>query len=364
MIWMRSLVLARLTADWMWRKRHFLSARRRMRFVRRARLPLKILRTRALRVALADDQRRRSCARYFGTAPFDASGNSVARSGCASAVRRAGHQGRQHHQQRPYPPHPNGNVHHSASRQPTRVGARAPPTRSPPSCWRCSPSPPPRRPRRASSTSSTATGRSTIKPGQNTISFDGDDVPRPKRSGWIVGFRPNLELHEREDPRRRRAAPPPRRLAHQRAADVRGRRGEDERQAAAAVRLAPRARGPLGAQPHGPQPAAQPLPRLPHLHDRLHPRLLAAGEADAAGRDALGRRRGRQRVSRLRRAPRHAARNGRFTYPRDAPNAYGGGPAAQPAVHPARRRAGADRGPPAPRRALHGPDCSRAAGGP
>ena len=36
-------------------------------------------------------------------------------------------------------------------------------------------------------------GPITIKPGQNTISLDGDDVPRPKRAGWIVGFRPNLE---------------------------------------------------------------------------------------------------------------------------------------------------------------------------
>jgi plastocyanin len=36
-------------------------------------------------------------------------------------------------------------------------------------------------------------GPLTIKPGQNTISIDGDAVPRPKRAGWIVGFRPNLE---------------------------------------------------------------------------------------------------------------------------------------------------------------------------
>ena len=36
-------------------------------------------------------------------------------------------------------------------------------------------------------------GPLTIKPGQNTISIDGDDVPRPKVPGWITGFRPNLE---------------------------------------------------------------------------------------------------------------------------------------------------------------------------
>jgi plastocyanin len=36
-------------------------------------------------------------------------------------------------------------------------------------------------------------GPVTITPGQNTISLDGDRIPKPKRSGWIVGFRPNLE---------------------------------------------------------------------------------------------------------------------------------------------------------------------------
>jgi len=36
-------------------------------------------------------------------------------------------------------------------------------------------------------------GPVVIKPGQNTISIDGDGVPKPKRPGWIVGFRPNLE---------------------------------------------------------------------------------------------------------------------------------------------------------------------------
>ena len=35
-------------------------------------------------------------------------------------------------------------------------------------------------------------GPVSIQPGQNTIAIDGDKVPRPKVSGWIVGFRPNL----------------------------------------------------------------------------------------------------------------------------------------------------------------------------
>jgi plastocyanin len=44
-------------------------------------------------------------------------------------------------------------------------------------------------------------GPVTIKPGQNTISFDGDGVPRPRRAGWIVGFRPNLERMDGSIPR-------------------------------------------------------------------------------------------------------------------------------------------------------------------
>ena len=43
--------------------------------------------------------------------------------------------------------------------------------------------------------------------------------------------------------------------------------------------------------------------------------------------DALARRRGRQRLSRLRRATAAAGANGRYTFPNDDPNAYGGGPA-------------------------------------
>jgi len=35
-------------------------------------------------------------------------------------------------------------------------------------------------------------GPVTITPGQNTISLDGEKVPRPKVPGYIVGFRPNL----------------------------------------------------------------------------------------------------------------------------------------------------------------------------
>ena len=227
------------------------------------------------------------------------------RSGWATALLAKSRERAEQHQQRPYPPHPNGNVHHRADTGSVESAACSPGSSV---CWwsRCS-CPRARRRRRASQHLKFRYGPVTIKPGQNTISIDGDGVPKPKRPGWIVGFRPNLERDERVDPARRRPAPAPRGLADQRRADVRGRRGEDERQAAEGLRLAPRARRPLGAQPHGPQPAAQPRPRVPHLHARLHPRLVAGGEGHAAGRDALARRPGRQGVPRLRRASAAAA---------------------------------------------------------
>ena len=85
MIWMRSLVLALLTAAWMWRKRQFSSARRRLRRVLARARPLKILRTRAAESRLQTISGG-PVWRYFGTEPFDGSGNSVERSGCASAL--------------------------------------------------------------------------------------------------------------------------------------------------------------------------------------------------------------------------------------------------------------------------------------
>ena len=301
--------------------------------------------------------------RYFGTEPLDASGNSVERSGCASALVAPAIKAVS----------TTSSVHTLLIRtatytiarfaRPTRVSAVLPRILAAVVLALLA------LPAAASAAPRVQHikyryGPLTIKPGQNTISFDGDDVPRPKRPGWIVGFRPNLELVNGKIP-----GVDVLHLHHavwliNGAADLRGRRGEDERQAAAAVRLAPRPRGPLGAQPHGPQPAAQPRPRLPHLHDRLRPRLVAAGQADAARSTRAGstsRAAARIPSSTCTAAP---ARNGRFTYPRDAPNAYGGGSARNQQHRPARRRAGADRGAPAPRRAVHGPDCSRAAGGP
>jgi plastocyanin len=44
-------------------------------------------------------------------------------------------------------------------------------------------------------------GPLTIHPGQNTIALAGDDVPRPRRPGWIVGFRPDLRYTNGKVPR-------------------------------------------------------------------------------------------------------------------------------------------------------------------
>ena len=40
-----------------------------------------------------------------------------------------------------------------------------------------------------------------VKPGQNTIAIDGSDVPKPKVRGWIVGFHPNLTYVNGKIPR-------------------------------------------------------------------------------------------------------------------------------------------------------------------
>ena len=269
---------------------------------------------------------------YFGTEPFDASGNSVARSGCASAVDAPAIKAVS----------TTSSVHTLLIRTATYTirrnvspleSAACSPDSSPPSSWRCSSFPPPRRPRRASQHIKYRYGPLTIKPGQNTISIDGDDVPRPKRSGWIVGFRPNLEYTNGKIPGVDVLH------LHHAVWLINGQptfaAGEEKTN----VKL-PRPFGwrhepddALGAQPHGPQPAPEPLPRLPHLHDRLHPRLLAAGEEDAARCvtrwvDVQG-----GSAYPVFDVHRGTGTNGRFTYPRDDPNAYGGGPAAQPAVH-------------------------------
>ena len=70
-----------------------------------------------------------------------------------------------------------------------------------------------RRPTRtACSTCTSSTGRSTSRPGQNVIETNKYRIPQPKEDGWIVGFKPNLQLPNGKVPAGRRAAPAPRRV--------------------------------------------------------------------------------------------------------------------------------------------------------
>ena len=197
-------------------------------------------------------------------------------------------------------------------------------------------------------------GPVVIKPGQNTISIDGDGVPKPKRPGWIVGFRPNLERVNGKIPRVDVLH------LHHAVWLINGAptfaAGEEKTN----VRL-PKGFGwryepsrPVGAQPHDPQPAAEPRPRLHHLHARLHPRHVAGGEGHPPDRDALARRRGRQGLPGVRRPSRQRPERALHLPRRRAQRLRRRLPA-QPDDDPARRRARPDRRPPAPRRSLHRP---------
>ena len=197
-------------------------------------------------------------------------------------------------------------------------------------------------------------GPLTIKPGQNTISIDGDDVPRPKRAGWIVGFRPNLEYANGKIP------------------------GVDVLHLHHAVWL-------INGQPTfaaGEEKTNAKLPRpfgwrhrpddawvLNHMVHNLLPnrsRVYLTYTLDFVP-DSSPRAKKMQRVTTrwvdvqngsaypVFDVHRGSGANGRFTYPRDDPERLRRRAGPEPDADPARRRAGADRGAPAPRRALHGP---------
>ena len=132
------------------------------------------------------------------------------------------------------------------------------------------------------STSSTATARSRSSRARTRSRSTATTSRARSVSGFIIGFRPNLEYTNGKIPGVDVLH------LHHAVWLINGQptfaAGEEKTN----VKLPRpfgwrhRARRRVGAQPHGPQPAPEPLPRLPHLHDRLHPRLLAAGEEDAA----------------------------------------------------------------------------------
>ena len=94
-----------------------------------------------------------------------------------------------------------------------------------------------------------------IKPGQNTIEFEPNQL-KPQVPGYITRFEPNLIRTQRQRPAGRRDPPAPRRVADAQLPDVRGGRGEDDHAVPARLRLPLRRRGPLGHEPHDPQPPA------------------------------------------------------------------------------------------------------------
>ena len=198
-------------------------------------------------------------------------------------------------------------------------------------------------------------GPLTIKPGQNTISIDGDDVPRPKRAGWIVGFRPNLEYTNGKIPGVDVIH------LHHAVWLINGQltfaAGEEKTN----VKL-PR---PFGWR-HKPGDAWV----LNHMVHNLLPnraRVYLTYTLDFIPDSSPLARKMQPVKTRwvdvqggsaypVFDVHRGSGANGRFTYPRDDPNAYAGGPARNQTFIAARRRAGADRRAPAPRRSLHGPD--------
>ena len=169
-------------------------------------------------------------------------------------------------------------------------------------------------------------GPITITPGQNTISLDGDDVPRPRRPGYITGFRPNLELASGKIP------------------------GVDVLHLHHAVWLINGA--PTFAageektnvklpRPYGWRHRTQDKWVLNHMVHNLLPnraRVYLTYSIDFVPDSSPLAKRMRPvkttwvdvedgRAYPVFDVRRGAGANGRFTYPRDAPDAYGGGPA-------------------------------------
>ena len=86
------------------------------------------------------------------------------------------------------------------------------------------------------------------------------------------------------------------------------------------------------------------------------PARRRAAHGHARGPDAVDGRHGRQRLPGLRRDRRAPATAAAFTFPDDAPNAYGGGPPRNTLDRRPRRHARRHRRPPAPRRPVRRPD--------
>ena len=349
------MLLARLTADWMWRKRQRLTCRRRVRRLRAIalRLPLKIFLTSFREFDLQTISGLALCPPYFGTEALGVVGELRRALGVGDGAARERRESAQQNQQRPYPPHPNGNVHHvgnaleSLAMLPRLVGLLVVLLLLP-----------------ASASAAPRVehlkfkyGPVTIKPGQNTIALDGDGVPRPKRPGWIVGFRPNLERADGTIPRVDVLH------LHHAVWLINGSptfaAGEEKTN----VRL-PKGFG-WRHEPSDQWVLNHMIHNLLPNRDRVYltytldfipdtsPAAKGIRPVETRWLDVEGGK--AYPVFDVHRGSGRSGRNGRFTYPDDVPNAYGGGVPAQPGDDRARRRARGDRWPPPPGRPVHRP---------
>ena len=150
------------------------------------------------------------------------------------------------------------------------------------------------------------------------------DHPHPARPG----------LHERPGAGRGRDPPAPRRVGqpqpsqrhHAGSARAlrRRRRGEDDHQLPEGLRLPVPRVGHVAAQPHDPQPHAGADPGLHGLRDRLHPARPRGGRAASGRCTPIWMDVQKGSAYPVFDVQKGSGRGGRYTYPDDEPNAYGG----------------------------------------
>ena len=104
--------------------------------------------------------------------------------------------------------------------------------------------------------------------------------------------------------------------------DVRGGRGEDDLPVPARATATATTRGPLGHEPHDPQPAAQQGQRVPDVRHRLRPADAPGAQQIKAGQAAVdGRRRDQAPTRCSTSSASGAAADGKYTFPNDVATA-------------------------------------------
>ena len=207
-------------------------------------------------------------------------------------------------------------------------------------------------------------GPFNVIPGQNSIGY-APIIERPQVDGYITRIRPDLTYLDGRVPRCRRHPPPPRRLGQHIALGQLGLRrelffaaGEEKTilQLPKGYGYPLKATDGLAPQPHDPQPHADrrrrstwstrstSSPRARRRRSGIRPvRPIWMDVQSGSPYPVFNVRKG-------------SGREGRFTYPRDAKNPYGGRPEAERWVVDTTRRAGGDGGTPPPGRPPHRPE--------